>query len=310
MRDDSFYVPVHLGIHTSRKLVELSIGLKRSPDACVGLLTRLWGIGIQHADDGRLVGWSARVLGEALGFKGSRAEHVVGLFEQCGWLNRLDDGTLALHEWDLYTGRGIDARRKERDKKRAQRDAKHQKANKPKSVHMDVPGTVPGRPRDVTPPNGNGNGNGNYESESGDSPQLKPSADPQPTQQSGPKRARSMGRGVMGLAEVEMAPKSPEELSQQLHLARRFPALDGENGRPALLDEVRARWQNFQRKLANDGLAAALAAFPGWLADGYDRHRRAWERDGNVDVGKVASIRYGPPPTPELRPLDDDEVPP
>lgn len=126
-----------------------------------------------------------------------------------------------------------------------------------------------------------------------------------------PKR-HAHSRGVVGLAEQEAAPQTPEELTA--HLQPSLQALDGQAGRPALLDEVRARWPNFRDKLASHGLEAALAAIGGWIrADTrYERIHKVWVADGNVDVDRELEhyrrTRYGPPPAPGLRPLDDEVV--
>lgn len=122
---------------------------------------------------------------------------------------------------------------------------------------------------------------------------------------------RRASRGVMGLAEQEQAPKTPEELASHLRLAPRFPALDGKRGRPVLIDEVRARWPSFLDKLERHGLEAALSAFPGWLSTDtrYAVHLKAWQAEGNGDVDAAIEQHRATnyrPPVYELQPLDEE----
>jgi hypothetical protein len=118
----------------------------------------------------------------------------------------------------------------------------------------------------------------------------------------------------MGLAEQEAAPKTPEELSKRLNLLARFPSLDGRNQRPALADEVAGRWPSFVDKLQRHGLDAALAAFPGWIAEVAAKHKRAWEAEGNGDVAAISRPPPELPPRPEwhrkaFAPVDDPPTP-
>lgn len=104
---------------------------------------------------------------------------------------------------------------------------------------------------------------------------------------------RFRGRGVIGLHEQALAPKTPEELDARLELAKRFPAFDGADGRPVRLEVVRGQWPSFVRKLETSGLDAALADFPGWLSNRYDKAFASWERRGGGSSNGGQHARSG-----------------
>jgi hypothetical protein len=89
-------------------------------------------------------------------------------------------------------------------------------------------------------------------------------------------------------------------------LRETFPAYDGQRGRAALMDKLRADFPSFEKKFFNHGPASAFPALIVWLAKDYATALRSWERDGNVDADAMRP-KTGPPPKP-ARPAADDDV--
>lgn len=92
-------------------------------------------------------------------------------------------------------------------------------------------------------------------------------------------------RGVVGLAERAGRPASPEDLHEKIKDVKdkdgkpRWPALDGVNGRPSLLDRLQALWPNYLAQYDTNGPDVARARLAGWLAEDNARHRRSLEDD-------------------------------
>lgn len=56
-----------------------------------------------HAKDGRLAGYSAREIEAVVGWWGT-AGHAVRTLLQVGYLEREEDGTFRIHDWEAYEG--------------------------------------------------------------------------------------------------------------------------------------------------------------------------------------------------------------
>lgn len=128
----------------------------------------------------------------------------------------------------------------------------------------------------------------------------------------------ALGRGHRRFAsrlphEMALWRETPEELlaapdpdnearSFAARLAERYPALDNHRGRPSVLDRLKAKWPAFEKKFWSHGPSSAFPALVDWIGEGYDRHRRDWERDGGVDPASLASPAA---PMQRLRPVDD-----
>lgn len=112
-----------------------------------------------------------------------------------------------------------------------------------------------------------------------------------------PKRSKT----IVGLVEAETIPASPDVLcasSWGREHAARFPALDGNNGRPSLLELVREMWPRFLDRCEHGTPTDALRSLSKWLSEDYATHKnskayddRAAERGGGhkVDTSKTAS---------------------
>jgi hypothetical protein len=125
MRDDSLYVPVHMGIWSSPKLRRLAKDLGSKPHLVIGHLIALWHAALQHCPDGTLEGWDEDDIAEVACWEGDPGVFVAALRAR-GWLDEEDDNYI-VHGWEDYAGRGLSERRKEREKKREQRAEKRGK---------------------------------------------------------------------------------------------------------------------------------------------------------------------------------------
>ena len=91
-------------------------------------------------------------------------------------------------------------------------------------------------------------------------------------------------------------------------LAARYPALDGQRGRPQLVDVVRAKFPSFEAKFFAHGPASAFPALITWVGEGYRQHLFSFEKDGNLDPGlfRLTAPAQAPASGPRSRPVPDD----
>ncbi len=325
MRDSSLYVPIHGNIWTHPKTQRLAYDLRKSDVATVGHLMRLWCMAQRHAEDGDLSSWSAADIARAAGWPLKSAARFLECLIVHGWIC-VEDGRQVLHDWSDYGGRAIDLRNKAAEKKARQRTG-HQETTEDAPAG-DVPGTSRGQAGDVPPMS---RAESESESESPDSTSYtarvaapepepnQPHQPPAPLKKATPKR--TMGRGVIGLAEQANRPATPAEIpaDRLASLSARFTALDGKNGRSTLDERLTALWPSFLNQWDTNGPATAWSRLTGWLGgDSYPKWEFAWrkerERDGHGDITLIASPPPEPPPRPEwhrkaFAPVDDPPTP-
>ncbi len=101
-----------------------------------------------------------------------------------------------------------------------------------------------------------------------------------------PKRSET----IIGMAEATSMPESADALCASpwgREHAARFPALDGNNGRPSLVELVREMWPRFLDRCEHGTPTDALRSLSKWLSEDYPSHKnskayddRAAERGG------------------------------
>jgi len=125
MRDTTMFVPVHSGIWSSRKIIQLTIALDVSDVTVVGHLVSLWTAALEQAPDGDLSGWSTKAIAASSRWRGD-SELFANELVDAGILIRGSDGSTILNDWALYAGKGIEKRAKARTrmaKARAEKQA-------------------------------------------------------------------------------------------------------------------------------------------------------------------------------------------
>ena len=121
------WLKVDASIFEHPKTRRLARALGISPEQTVGHLIRLWGWAMRIFPDGELKNIDADDLADAAHFDGEPGQFVEALLScsSCGvgFLERREDGTLILHDWDEYSGALELKREKDRERKRNSAEA-------------------------------------------------------------------------------------------------------------------------------------------------------------------------------------------
>jgi hypothetical protein len=80
-------------------------------------MLRLWSWSVDNAPDGDLSGMSARVIAYGAGWRAPNADTFVAALVTVGWL----DADHRIHDWHEYTGRFVERRREDAQRKRNSR---------------------------------------------------------------------------------------------------------------------------------------------------------------------------------------------
>jgi hypothetical protein len=117
------FVIVDVELFDHPKTLEVAEVLDTEPTCVVGQLAALWSYTQRYAPDG-VLGDRPRLIAHAARWSGDPAVFVAAL-ENAGFLDRLEDGRLAIHDWGEYGGRlGVSRAKhaaRERDRRAAQR---------------------------------------------------------------------------------------------------------------------------------------------------------------------------------------------
>lgn len=117
------WIEVHQGLWTSPKTTAFASALKIDPVYAGGLLCRLWCWAIDAAkEDGDISHLPIVEIATAAGWRKSAKTFFKALttvHEGCtsAWVDDLGDGIYKLHDWDTYTGKLQERRRKDRERK-------------------------------------------------------------------------------------------------------------------------------------------------------------------------------------------------
>lgn len=122
------WIQVYANLPSHRKTCKMrdALGIKNNYEV-VGLLVCLWTWMAVNAPSGSLAGFSDRDIAEAAGYRKTPAKFRAALVD-AGFLDQLEDGSLAVHDWDEHAGLLQDAleeqKRKTRDRVRKHREKK------------------------------------------------------------------------------------------------------------------------------------------------------------------------------------------
>jgi hypothetical protein len=146
------WIESHQQLRDHPKVTRLGRLLDVHRTSAVGLLHFLWWWALDHAEDGDLTDFDPLDLAVAAGWDGDPDRFLTALLEcgpggRCGFL-AYDGDRLVLHDWWDYAGKLVDRRQKDRDRKKAQREASDRRP-------PEVRGTSSGSPtvQNSTEPN-------------------------------------------------------------------------------------------------------------------------------------------------------------
>ena len=148
-----------LGNHPkTRKAARL---LNTTVPAVVGHLHLLWWWALDYAQDGDISGFADADLADVAQWKKDPATFVAGLLgagltaDRPGFLERTEDGRLLIHDWWEYSGRLLDRRRRDAERKQ---DIRQTSSGRPADVlrtsngrRTDGVRTVPNQPNRTVP---------------------------------------------------------------------------------------------------------------------------------------------------------------
>ena len=112
----STWIELHADIFWHKKTLGAAKQMKMDVHTTVGYLAHLWTWALDHAPDGNLSHLSDRDIALAAGWL-SKPSGFVDALRSVHFI----DGDGRLHNWDEYAGRLIDSRRRDRERKRAER---------------------------------------------------------------------------------------------------------------------------------------------------------------------------------------------
>lgn len=137
------WLKVDASLFEHPKTRRLARALGISPEQTVGHLIRLWGWAMRIFPDGVLRNIDTEDLADAAHFTGDAEKFEEALLScSCngvGFLERGDDGTLILHDWDEYSG-ALELKR-EKDRARKRESADFQNAPRNSTEFHGIPAT-------------------------------------------------------------------------------------------------------------------------------------------------------------------------
>ncbi len=136
-----------LGDHPKTKRAARLLGV--SKPTMVGHLHYLWWWAVSYAEDGSLAGYSPEDVADVALWDRAPAEFIAALLDcgvngRAGFLERDEDGSLWIHDWEEYAGKLVERRATERDRQRNKR------ADIPLPLE-DVAATLVQQPANVAP---------------------------------------------------------------------------------------------------------------------------------------------------------------
>lgn len=140
------WIEVHQSLIRHRKTTSLGNLLDVPRMSAVGHIIALWLWALDNTEDGDLTGLDPSVIAVAAEWPGA-PEVFVDAAVKAGFLDRTSD-SLQIHNWMDYAGKLVTQRRKDRERKRAQRMS----AGNPSDVRRNSSATVPYRTLPRNPP--------------------------------------------------------------------------------------------------------------------------------------------------------------
>lgn len=284
--------------HPKSDALEAALGVARAWTHLVELW--LWASRVKPTGD--LTGVADLTIAKRAGWAGDASLFVAAL-RQSGWLG--DDGRL--HGWDEHQGAHqakaardaqrmrdrratvartysddsatVAGKRREREEERREEEERKEREEKP----LTLPAAAAPERQEAT-----------------ETPQRKV-IELEPWRRkltarltSSPGEQQYWADDPAGVLEARDPDSQPHQAFGQV-LRERYPALDGQRGRPSLNEKVTAKWDSWAQKFAHHGARAAYAGLASWIGEGYAQHLRSWERDGHVDVRAMSADRAAAP---------------
>lgn len=116
----SSFVPMHPKVRSLANFAGLS------PAQALGHLAAMWSWTVVYSKGGIIDPTDLGVYPMFLCASPKEFEHLLDAMTQTGWLDKIEGGLLQVHDWDDHTGRVLEERVYERNKKQEQRLAKKQ----------------------------------------------------------------------------------------------------------------------------------------------------------------------------------------
>lgn len=139
------WLEVHQELREHRKLYACADALGVEPVTMLGMLISLWLWALDNVQDGNLSGISSRSVARAARWPEKKADKLMAALIDNRWIDQ-DGESLSIHDWAEYTGRLMDGRKKDAERKRKKREEKKQKGSGHDAEH---PKTSGGRPPDI-----------------------------------------------------------------------------------------------------------------------------------------------------------------
>lgn len=128
------WLEVHQALRDHRKTWALAAELDMPEAHVSGHLIYLWLWGLDNAQEGKLPA-NVRLIERAAGWVGESGVFVRALMST-GFIDESDDGSLYLHDWDIYAGKLISKRMADAQRKRDERRS----ASRPTDIHRTSDG--------------------------------------------------------------------------------------------------------------------------------------------------------------------------
>lgn len=149
------WIEVHQNLSGHRKTRKMAKLLNEKRVHVVGYLVTLWSWALDNAPNGRIDNIGSDVLADAAEYEGNPDEFLEALIDVC-FVDRREDSTLWLHDWEEYTGRLIQKRAKNAERMREARAAEKEARddNVQRTCNARAGATVPNSTvPNHTPPN-------------------------------------------------------------------------------------------------------------------------------------------------------------
>ena len=120
------WIELHDTLPQNKKIVRIKRHLKIKTAQAVGHVCLLWLWAVNNAEDGNLRDLDNEDIAEIADWQKGADTFVQALCE-VGFLDKLEDGTLAIHDWSSYAGRLLEQRQITREQQKARQQKRRQK---------------------------------------------------------------------------------------------------------------------------------------------------------------------------------------
>lgn len=114
------WIELHQTLPSNKKTIRLKTALRIPTPHAVGLMCMLWLWAVDNAQDGDISSLTPKELAEVCVWSSRRADELQEALVQTGFVDRNGE-RLTIHDWEEYSGRLLDIRRKNRERKQRSR---------------------------------------------------------------------------------------------------------------------------------------------------------------------------------------------